>query len=355
MPSRTAVGSSHQSTASLGAGPAVGQAADTIPGGRGQALPAPVLEPPIRGCDPSVVVSGVFDGATVTIERRSGLVDVAGFDLGALRVHPLQAARRGRRPDHSTGGGRRVRAPADSLGSGHGRETGDRSTLPTSSRRSVPAQRSSGSPACGRGAIVHLAANQTVYDGSAPADQTWLDCRVPPLTTDPVSATQELCGVTSGPATPVTVDPHEDNVPAPQIVGPLFSCTGFREHYRGAPWRDAPGLCPDARGRCTHQQPGAHPHHEYRHGGRAAAQRRMEGLRAAVGVQRHERGLGRRTRRAAPKAGAGRRARPARRWRHRSRRPRSDHPVRSWRSTHAVATARSWNTSVPGVWTRSTP
>ena len=55
------------------------------------------------------------------------------------------------------------------------------------------------------GAIVHLAANQQVYDGSAGWDQTWLDCRVPPLTTDPVSATQELCGVVSPPAAPVMI------------------------------------------------------------------------------------------------------------------------------------------------------
>jgi hypothetical protein len=226
----------HQSTAALGPGPDVGQSADLIPGRRGQALPPPVMQPPLRGCDPSVQVNGVFDGATVTIERRSGIVDVAGFDRSALRFilsKPLDE------DDELI-----IRQEVDK-----GCERPPKRSEPATVGKLEPVDPPQVvSPLCAGttivrvvglrpGAIVHLAANQFVYDGSTPPDQTWLDCRVPPLTTDPVSATQELCGVTSGPATPVSVDPHEDNVPAPWILGPLISCTGsvsITAAHRGA-------------------------------------------------------------------------------------------------------------------------
>jgi hypothetical protein len=215
----------HQSAPSLAPGPDVGRAADPIPGGPGRPLPPPVMQQPLRGCDPSVMVTGVFDGATVTIERRSGIVDSAGFDRGALHFFlssPLKE------DDELT-----IR-----------QEVSARCERPPKVSDPVPVGKLEPvaapvvvSPLCAGatvvrvtglrpGATVHLAANQLVFDGAAPADQTWFDCRIPPLTTDPVSATQEVCGVVSPPAMPVTVDPHEDNVPAPQLLGPLFSCTG---------------------------------------------------------------------------------------------------------------------------------
>ena len=215
----------HQSAPGLAPGPDVGRAADTIPGGPGHPLSPPVLQPPMRGCDPSLLVSGVFDGADVTIDRSSGGSETAGFDRSSLHFFlssPLKedetlvvrqaVSKQCERPPKnsnpvSVGKLEPVNAPLviEPLCAGATvvRVTGLRP-----------------------GAIVHLAANQQTFDGAAPNDQTWLDCHIPPLTTDPVSATQEACGATSPPARPVSVDPHEDNVPAPQVVGPLFSCTG---------------------------------------------------------------------------------------------------------------------------------
>ncbi len=74
------------------------------------------------------------------------------------------------------------------------------------------------------GATVHLAVNQDTFHGTAGPDETTVECNVPPLTTDPVTAAQELCGVTSAPAEIVTVDPHEAGVVPTDVLEPLFAC-----------------------------------------------------------------------------------------------------------------------------------
>jgi hypothetical protein len=43
------------------------------------------MREPLRGCDPSVDASHVFDGAQVTIRDQSGATVTAGFDLSAVR------------------------------------------------------------------------------------------------------------------------------------------------------------------------------------------------------------------------------------------------------------------------------
>lgn len=215
----------HQSTPGVGGGPDVGQPADAIPPMPNRASPPPVMQPPIRGCDASIQITGVIDGAKVTIDRRSGPVDVAGFDRSALRLiltKPLDE------DDELT-----IRQEVDIHCERRSAESAPvivGKLEPVGSPQIVAPLCAGGTvvrvTGLRPGAIIHLAANQQVYDGATPPDRTWLDCRIPPLTTDPVSATQELCGVTSAPAAPVSVDPHEDHVPPPRILTPLYSCAG---------------------------------------------------------------------------------------------------------------------------------
>jgi hypothetical protein len=215
----------HQSAPGLANGPDVSQKVDPIPVYAGGALPPPVIEQPVRGCDASVQVSGVIDGAAVTIERRSGISDTAGFDRDTLRFILSQHLDEDDTLTIWQEMDRRCEREFERSG-------------PVTVGKLEPLEAPQiVSPLCAGativrvtglrpGAIVHLAANKQVYDGAVAPDETWLDCRVPGLTTDPVSATQELCGVSSAPAPPVSVDPHQDNVPAPSIRGPLYSCTG---------------------------------------------------------------------------------------------------------------------------------
>lgn len=226
----------HQSSPGLAPGPNVGQTADEIPGGRGQPLPPPIIEPPVRGCDASISVKGVFDGALVTLERRSGFSESAGFGRSAAQ---LILARHLDQDDQLTirqeVGVRCERPSTKSAALTVGKlEPVDAPQIVTPLCAGATLVRVSG---LRPGATVHLAANKTVYDGTAPPDQTWLDCHIPPLTSDPVSATQELCGVISVPAVPASVDAHEDNVPAPTVMDPLFACAAsvsVTNAHRGA-------------------------------------------------------------------------------------------------------------------------
>lgn len=226
----------HQSAPGLAPGPDISFAADEIPVGRGRALPAPTIELPVRGCDASIRVKDVIDGALVTLERRSGTSESAGFDRSA---ETLILTRHLDEDDEIT-----VRQEVDVHCERH---TTKSAPLTVGKLEPVDAPQIV-TPLCAGstvvrvtglrpGATVHLAASKAVYDGTAPSDQTWLDCRVPPITTDAVSATQELCGVTSAPAVPATVDPHEADVRPPTVQGPLFSCAGsvsVTDAHRGA-------------------------------------------------------------------------------------------------------------------------
>ena len=59
---------------------------EQLPVPPGQKLPTPSLAgPPPKGCDPSIMIAGVYDGAEVTILRRSdGSTETSTFDLDRL-------------------------------------------------------------------------------------------------------------------------------------------------------------------------------------------------------------------------------------------------------------------------------
>lgn len=217
--------SARQSGGGLPPGPDVTRTSDRIPGARGQLLPPPSITLPIRGCDPSVGVTGVFDGALVTIERASGAVDQGGFDRGALTFVLSSPLKEGDDLTIRQEVDRKCERPA---------KTSDPMTVGPTEPVDPPTVLG---PLCADattvrvtglrpGATLHLYANQTTYDGQVPPEQTWMDCRIPGLSQDPVTATQECCGVVSAPAKPVSVDPHDKNIPAADLVLPLYGCTG---------------------------------------------------------------------------------------------------------------------------------
>lgn len=217
--------SAHQSGGGLAPGPDVSRSTDRIPGAPGQLLPPPVITLPVRECDPSVGVTGVFDGALVTIERASGGHDQAGFDRDALTFVLSSPLKEGDELTIRQEVDRKCERPA---------KTSD--AVKVGPVEPVDAPTVLG-PLCADattvrvinlrpGATLHLIANRTTYDGQVPPEQTWMDCRIPRLSQDPVTATQECCGVMSPPATPVRVDPQDKNIPAAELVLPIFGCTG---------------------------------------------------------------------------------------------------------------------------------
>ena len=226
----------HQSSSGLAPGPDVSRVADRLPGRPGSQLAPPVLPGPIRGCDSAIEVTGVLDGAVVEVARASGGVDRAGFDLSSewfVLSSPVDEGDELIVSQSVDAHCERRSTPSSPIVVGPLRPV-DPPVVVSPLCAGATVVRVTG---LRPGAIVHLSANKETYDGAAPPNQTWLDCRVPGLDTDPVSATQELCGVTSLPSATVTVDPHEDSVAPPSLVGPLLSCTGkvcITRAHRGA-------------------------------------------------------------------------------------------------------------------------
>jgi hypothetical protein len=206
----------------VGAGPDTVLDSVALPTPAGQPLRALQVQLPVRACDTSIEVTRVIDGATVTCDRRSGVVEASGFftDSDMLNLsRPLEEG------DEITLH-QSVAARCDRL-------PGSSGTITVEPMEPLEAPRVQ-SPLCvgattvkvtglRRGALVHLSANGETYDGTAPSGQDWLDCRIPALTGGSVHATQEMCGVVSPPAIAVEVDPHVEP-PAPTVVGPLYQC-----------------------------------------------------------------------------------------------------------------------------------
>jgi hypothetical protein len=212
-----------QSVPGLGPGPDAMCPAEALPVPARSRLPAPAVAPDVRGCDRAIQLTGMIDGATVTVERRSGPVDVRGtftdsnaFELSepliegdeiVVRQNVAAACRRRAEDSGPVRVGPLEPVTAPQI---------DRPLCAGTTVVRVQGLRS--------GATVHLTADGTQYDGAAPADRDWLDCRIPPLAGGPVTATQELCGVLSDPCVPVEVDPREGFPPRPALLGPLYGC-----------------------------------------------------------------------------------------------------------------------------------
>jgi glycerophosphoryl diester phosphodiesterase len=213
----------HQVVPGLPDGPDITCTPDPIPPMPNNHLPAPVMNGPIRGCDFSINVSGVVDGALVTIKHGNGATESAGFDRNTLWFILQNPLKEGDKLTIEQKAARKCeRLPTWS------------GTVTVSPSKPVDPPVVKGPLCAGAtsvrverlrpGALVHVSANGKVFDGQAPPDRTWFDFKVEPLTGGTVTALQECCGVSSAPSASVSVDPHQDKIPSAAIVGPLFAC-----------------------------------------------------------------------------------------------------------------------------------
>jgi hypothetical protein len=193
-------------------------------------LPAPSVQQPVRGCDSSILVSDVYDGALVHVESRdtAGVVvdtEEAGFDLSSLRMimgRPMQ--------ENETFTIRQEvskqceRFPLWS------------SVIKVGSVKPVDAPIIE-KPLCVGGSDVgirnlrgnskvYITNNGKVYTGQTLADATSASFKLSGLL-EPgtVTATQEICGVMSPISNTVTVDASHQSFTACEIVPRLFACS----------------------------------------------------------------------------------------------------------------------------------
>lgn len=205
----------------VGSGTAASATPDPLPFAGGT-VPAPTIrKPPLLACQTAALVTDVFDGATVTLSRSTGITEVAGFDLPSLWFglsKPLK--------ENET-----ITARQDFPGCELKGATGKSVTVDKAAALDKPFV----PPLCAGsqrvtvfnlapGATVHLDIAGTSYLGMAPLAQSWVAFDVDPLLANgKLVAGQELCGV-KGPSFTVDINPHEDVKTPVTLLDPLYEC-----------------------------------------------------------------------------------------------------------------------------------
>ena len=196
---------------------------DPNPGANERLLPAPTLNGPLRECDPAVLVTNVFEGATVTIQRSGKPNESACFDATGLWFilnAPLVL-------------GEKVTASQAFPGCKiKGNSTPQQIVQPTAPTPPPTVIK----PLCAGQTSVTLTdlkpgaqieifqSNVSLGLAQAPSEATF-DFPTPALAGGTViTATQTLCGHVSVQSNAVPVDPDPANMPQPVVHGPLFEC-----------------------------------------------------------------------------------------------------------------------------------
>lgn len=213
--------------APVGAGPDAAVGLDRIPAGPNGKLPAPTVNAPLVECQTAVLVTGVYDGADVTITHKDGHTESAFFDLPGLwfRMPAL------RQPDTLSARQTFERCKLRSDDSKPPVPVGPASAVPKPviadqlCRDAVSVRVANLVP----GALVKLTVPGPItYSGMAPPDTDYYDFFVVPLATGPtdhlVKAVQTVCGVSSPESDPVTVKDTPAVTTGVKLIGPLMEC-----------------------------------------------------------------------------------------------------------------------------------
>lgn len=195
-------------------------------------LPPPTVKQPVRGCDASIVVSDVFDGALVHLESLSPagmVVDVeeVGFDLSTLKLILNRILKEGERFTVKQEVSEQCeRFPITSgpitVGSVEPVEPPLVTTPLCEGAIDVPISNLRGN------SKVRITNNGILFTGQTPADvasDVTVAFRIySRLEAGKVTATQELCEVTSASSNEATVNARHADLSPCKIVPPLFNC-----------------------------------------------------------------------------------------------------------------------------------
>lgn len=200
-------------------GPETPRQAEPLPVKAGDLLPPPVISSPVRECMSAIRIDGVYEGAQVTVARKSGESETAGFDLSGLSFNlatPLKQSNGWVKVSQAMPGCERL---------------GQEITVPVG-----PPQKPATPyvyPLCSgmawvfidnveRGSEVRIKAGADEYVTTASG--TGLNrFDVSPLSPGTITVQVFACGLASDPVT-VTVDPAPAQIDTPVIVGDLVKC-----------------------------------------------------------------------------------------------------------------------------------
>jgi hypothetical protein len=197
-----------------------------LPGGKREGpLPSPVIASPLLECQRSVSVSGVLEGATVTVTRTMGASLVSCFDYSGEHFDGIPPLKLGEVLTATQAFPKCQRASATSI------------PVKVGKADPVPVPKVHG-PLCAEsttvevqnlmsGSQVRLLQNGTVI-GLGEASGSTVDFEVPPpglIAGSFITAEQELCNKWSIPSNSIKVDPKPANIAPTHIPGPLFECS----------------------------------------------------------------------------------------------------------------------------------
>lgn len=200
-------------------GPLLSREVETLPMGPETPLPVPIIMGPLMACRTAIRVEAVYEGADVTLTRKSGEVETVAFDLSGLWINlatPLSEANGWVKAKQDMPACRREGQDATA-------------TVGPPEKPATPFVY----PLCvgtrlvhienlERGAKVHIVVGADTYVTFA-SSQGYNRFDVDPLPSGTVSVQSFMCGLASDIAT-VNVDPAPAQIDNPNLVGPLFKC-----------------------------------------------------------------------------------------------------------------------------------
>jgi len=252
MPSTGVTISGHQQAppgfpALLGTPETVQATVDPLPVPFEAKLPTPFLgDPPPMGCGMSFMIAGIYDGADVTVLRRSdGSTETSTFDyerLNFMLQSPL--SKQGDRLEITQDMvDCRRRRPSDPLEVevGPARKPSTPVLIaPCANSADVFVTNLEG------GCPVRLTYKGKVYRGRVPQSETAFVFRLPKLTAnEPLIAVQERCGLNSDPGSTNVKGLNLNVGLIPDLIKPLFSCArAVRAHALPGAWLQVWGKTP---------------------------------------------------------------------------------------------------------------
>ncbi|KAL5318950.1 hypothetical protein ACEPPN_014018 [Leptodophora sp. 'Broadleaf-Isolate-01'] len=195
-----------------------------IPLVQGAPLPPPKVQLPLRGCDPTLKLSEVYEGARITIKRTSGLVETVGLGVSASEVVLTQPLKTRDKIQVSQSVWEKCERPSDIS-----------EPFPVGKADPVDPPVIF-SPLCagsqsvklkglrGNSFVTLMNETQTIKGLQTPPDVSECEFSVPPLIPGIISAIQEICDITSLPSASVPVSQHNEHIDPPSIEYPLYGC-----------------------------------------------------------------------------------------------------------------------------------
>jgi len=205
------------------AGPDILKTPDPLPVPPRSKLPSPLINPPLRKCDRAVLISSVIDGAIVTIHNSSGAPDeFAGFDLNSSWFMLQQELKEGDeitvKQDLSKCKLFGVWSEPSKVG-----PLGNIDPPLIKQPLCIGMQRIT-LQNLRPGANISIFANGDVYRGTAPLNSTEHTFGIPALSSNTVTAIQEVCGISSLRSEATPVENHQEHIRPVFLMNPLFAC-----------------------------------------------------------------------------------------------------------------------------------